>query len=230
MGIYVFRKQVLMDVLRNEGLLDFGRDVLPHLIKAGARCVAYTFPGYWADVGNVQAYWEANVALLSENPALDLYDPLWVIHTQSQERAPSKFGPDAQAAGNLISNGCRIDGTVERSVLSPGVYVAEGAVVRDSIVLNDTIIEAGAVVDRCIIDKRVLIRAGAQVGHGEESTPNAAMPEVLNTGLTLVGKDAVVPAGITIGRNVVVHAGTAESAFGKKKSVASGADVGKAQR
>lgn len=230
MGIYVFRKQMLMDVLQDTSLMDFGRDVLPRLIKSGSRVFAYSFPGYWADVGNVQAYWEANVSLLAENPALDLYDPLWVVHTQSQERAPSKFGPNAQAAGNLISNGCRVDGIVERSVLSPGVYVAEGAIVRDSVILNDTIIEPGAVVDRCVIDKQVLIRAGAQVGSGDDSTPNAALPETLNSGITLVGKGAVVPANMVVGRNVVIHLGTLESAYGKKKAVPSGANVGKAER
>ncbi len=230
MGIYVFRKQVLMDVLQDNTLMDFGRDVLPRLIKNGARVFAYSFPGYWADVGNVQAYWEANVSLLSENPALDLYDPLWVVHTQSQDRAPSKFGPNAQAGGNLISNGCRVDGIVERSVLSPGVYVAEGAVVRDSVILNDTIIEAGAVVDRCVIDKQVLVRAGAQVGSGDDATPNAALPEALNAGITLVGKGAVVPPNVVVGRNVVIHSGTPESAYGKKKAVPSGANVGKAMR
>ncbi|MGL4650930.1 MAG: glucose-1-phosphate adenylyltransferase family protein, partial [Caldilineaceae bacterium] len=92
MGIYVFRKELLVEALRDNTLVDFGRDVLPKLIKSSARVYAHAFPGYWADVGNVQAYWEANVGLLSENPALDLYDPLWVVHTQSQERAPSKFG------------------------------------------------------------------------------------------------------------------------------------------
>jgi len=230
MGIYVFRKQVLVEALQDKRLLDFGRDVLPRLIKGGSRCYAYPFPGYWADVGNIQAYWEANVALLSENPALDLYDPLWVVHTQSEERAPSKFGPNAQAAGNLISNGCRVDGIVERSVLSPGVHVAEGAIVRDSVILNDTVIEPGAVVDRCIIDKSARIGAGAQVGSGDDTTPNAAMPEVLNTGLTLVGKAAVVPANAVLGRNVVVHAGATPADFGKKHVVRSGVDVGQARR
>ncbi len=226
MGIYVFRKEVLLEVLKDETLVDFGRDVLPAMVRGSHRCHAYTFPGFWADVGNVQAYWEANIGLLSENPALDLYDPKWVVHTRSEERAPSKFGAGAQAAGNLISNGCRVDGIVERSVLSPGVVVAEGAIVRDSIILSDTLIEAGAVVDRCVIDKGVVVRQGAHVGEGDENTPNKAMPEILNSGLTLVGKRSVIPAGVVLGRNVVVHSGVDESAFGKKKKIASGSEVG----
>lgn len=226
MGIYVFRKQVLIDILEQDGHVDFGRDILPLMVGGAANCYAHTFPGFWADVGTIQAYWEANMSLLAENPALDLYDPEWVVHTRSEERAPAKVGPSAQVGGNLLSNGCRVDGTVERSVLSPGVYVAEGAIVRDSIILSDTVIEAGAVVDRCIIDKRVVVGANARVGDGDDDAANQLMPQALNTGITLVGKDAVVPENMVIGRNVVVHAMATAKAFGKRKRIAGGSDVG----
>lgn len=229
MGIYIFRKEVLMDVLERSTHVDFGKDVLPAMLQNSHRVMAYTFPGYWADVGTVQAYWEANMSLLAESPALDLYDREWVVHTRSEERAPSKLGPKAEIAGNLLSNGCRVDGVVERSVLSPGVYVAEGAIVRDSVILSDTVIEAGAVVDRCIVDKFVQIGAGARVGDGDDNTPNGSMPEQINTGITLIGKRSVVPEGMTIGRNVVIHAHTREESY-KRKKVASGSDVGKSMR
>lgn len=226
MGIYIFRKDVLVNILQTNDYIDFGKDVLPAMLSDSCRVMAYTFPGYWADVGTVQAYWEANMSLLAESPALDLYDREWVVHTRSQERAPSKLGPKAQIAGNLISNGCQIHGSVDRSVLSPGVFVAEGAIVRDSVILNDTVIEAGAVVDRCIVDKHVHIGAGARVGDGDDNTPNTAMPEQINTGLTLVGKGSVIPDGLVVGRNVVIHAHTGPEAY-KRKKIASGADVGK---
>ena len=226
MGIYIFRKDLLIDLLERSSYTDFGKEVLPAMVKERSRVLAYTFPGYWADVGTVQAYWEANMSLLAENPALDLYDREWVVHTRSEERAPAKLGPKAEVAGNLISNGCQVDGSIERSVLSPGVYVAEGAVVRDSVILSDTIIGAGAVVDRCIVDKFVKIGAGARVGDGDDNTPNATMPEQINTGLTLIGKRSVVPDNMTIGRNVVIHANTGEEAY-KRKKIASGSNVGK---
>lgn len=230
MGIYVFRKQALMDILTSDQSVDFGRHILPHLVGSDYKLQAYTFPGYWADVGTVQAYWEANMGLLAEEPALDLYNPEWVVHTRSEERAPSKFGANALVAGNLFSNGCQIHGTVERSVLSPGVYVAEGAVVRDSVILNDTRIEAGVVVDRCIIDKHVVIGQGAQIGVGDDNTPNKEMPEQINTGLTLVGKNALVPEGVNIGRNVVVHPFADAKTFGRRKNIASGTNLGKNMR
>lgn len=230
MGIYIFRRELLIRLLQESNHIDFGKDVLPAMIHGSYNVFAYPFPGYWADVGTVQAYWEANMSLLAESPALDLYDPQWVVHTRSEERAPCKIGPTAQVSGNLLSNGCRVDGIVERSVLSPGVYVAEGAVVRDSILLNDTIVEAGAVVDRSIIDKGVHIGAGARVGDGEDNTPNASHPEVINTGITLVGQSSIIPENIILGRNVVVHADTPAEAFGKRKRIPSGTSIGKDAR
>ena len=230
MGIYIFRKDILIEVLENSKYVDFGHDVLPALLKQQRAVYTYLFPGYWADVGTTQAYWEANMSLLAENPALDLYDPDWVVHTRSQERAPAKIGHAAQVNGNLLSNGCRVDGTVERSVLSPGVYIAEGAAVRDSVILNDTVVEAGATVDRCIVDKEVVIGRSAQVGEGDDNTPNTSLPGSINTGLTLIGKGSRVPEGLAIGRNVVVHPYSADKAFGKRKLIASGTDVGKSMR
>ena len=207
MGIYVFDRDLLVDWLIGEGRdqRDFGREVIPSLLAAGKRLYVYHYQGYWVDVGTVQAYWEANMALLAETPALDLYDPEWVIHTRSEERPPVLLGSEAQVDGNLLSDGCRVDGRVVRSVLSPGVYVAPGAVVRDSIILTDTEIGPGAVVDRAIVDENVVIGEGAQVGAGDDNTPNRELPNLLNTGLTLVGKGAEIPARAIIGRNCVIR-------------------------
>lgn len=230
MGIYIFRKSLLISLLQSSDYVDFGKNVLPAMLEDDYGVSAYTFPGYWADVGTVQAYWEANMSLLAENPALDLYDRDWVVHTRSEERAPAKIGAKAQVNGNLLSNGCRVEGVVERSVLSPGVYVAEGAVVRDSVILSNTTIGPGAVVDRCIIDKNVQIGAGVRAGDGDDNTPNIQKPQEINTGITLIGKGSIVPEGMVIGRNVVIHAHTPESGYGKRKKVASGQDVGEAVR
>ena len=145
---------------------DFGGNVVPAMLDGGARVYGYRYSGYWQDVGTIQSYWEANLALLEDRPELDLYDPDWVIHTRSEERAPAKVGATAQIHRSLISHGCVIDGTVVNSVLSPGVRVDVGAVVRDSIVMFDSVIRAGAVVDRAILDKEVVVGQGAIVGEG----------------------------------------------------------------
>ena len=226
MGIYIFRRSLLVETLQAQDYLDFGRDVLPALVAQPRLVRAYAFPGYWADVGNVQAYWEANMSLLAEDPALNLYDPDWVVHTRSEDRAPAKLGGNAQVGGSLISNGCWVDGTVERSILSPGVRVAEGAVIRDSVILADSVIEAGAFADRCVFEKRAWIKAGARVGDGDDNAANKLSPQVLNTGLTLVGEGSSIPEGMVLGRNVVVHPLSDEKAFGPHKKIASGSDVG----
>jgi glucose-1-phosphate adenylyltransferase len=212
MGIYVFKAAVLKDILANPAMNDFGRDVLPAIINTH-KVSAYTFEGYWADVGTLQAYWESNMALLAETPALDLYDPEWVIHTRSEEQPPVQIGPNAWVGGNLLSNGCIIEGVVERSVLSPGVRVAAGAVVRDSVIMNDTVIMPNAKIERAIIDKEVHIGEGVEVCYGVDNVPNRYHPDRLNTGLTVIGKRACLPAGLKIGHNVIINPGVDESRF-----------------
>ncbi|HET7676933.1 MAG TPA: glucose-1-phosphate adenylyltransferase [Candidatus Limnocylindrales bacterium] len=207
MGIYVFSKKALLHWL-DEERIDFGRHVIPAMLDGGARVFGYRFDDYWQDVGTIESYWQANMDLLEEHPQLDLYDRDWLIHTRSEERAPAKIGPTANVHRSLVSHGCIIAGTVERSVLSPGVRVDIGAVVRDSIVMFDTVIRAGAIVDRAIIDKEVSIGPNAMVGFGDDyGTVNRQEPERLNTGITVVGKRAVIPRGVRIGRNVRVAEG-----------------------
>ena len=224
MGVYVFGKRALKRWL-SEDRTDFGAHVIPAMIDGGARVFGYRFDGYWQDVGTIQSYWESNTALLADQPELDLYDRDWLIHTKSEERAPAKVGPTAQIHRSLISHGCVIDGTVVNSVLSPGVRVGVGAVVRDSIVMFDTVIRSGAVVDRAIIDKEVIVGQGATVGDGPDlDTPNRAEPGRLNTGITVVGKRSVIPRGVRVGRNVRIAEGVRTADFGTRV-VRSGSSV-----
>jgi glucose-1-phosphate adenylyltransferase len=227
MGVYVFQRDVLVEALTSgPGKLsrDMGSEIIPRLVSS-RRVFAYRFFGYWVDAGTVQAYYEANMTLLGETPALDLYDPDWVIHTRSEERPAALIGPEARVEGNLLCDGCRVDGTVLRSVISPGVYVAPGAVVRDTIIMTDSVIETGAQVDRAILDKRARVEEGARVGWGDDNTPNQRWPERLNTGLTLVGKGAVIPQGTTVGRNAVIYPRAMTEAF-PGKEVPNGETIG----
>src|SRR4051794_25170428 len=204
MGVYVFSKKALRRYLTDDRP-DFGKDVIPAMLDADARVFGYRYNGYWQDVGTIQSFWETNMALLEDMPELDLYDKDWVIHTRSEERAPAKVGATAQVHRSLISHGCVINGTVVNSVLSPGVRVDVGAVVRDSIVMFDSVIRTGAVVDRAIIDKEVLVGPGTVIGEGTDpDTPNEREPGRLNTGITVIGKRAIIPRGTRIGRNVRV--------------------------
>ncbi len=210
MGIYVFNTDILIRRLSEGGpekpRIDFGKDVIPAMV-AEDRVFAHRFKGYWVDVGTIQSYWETSMQLLDPSLDFDLFDPNWLIRTRSEERPPAKIGPQAKVTQSIICNGCTIRGTVIHSVLSPGVYVSPGAVVRDSVVMNDTWIGPGAVLDRVIIDKKVVVGAGARVGFGDDLTvPNRKQPDKLNCGVTVVGKAAHIPAGITVGRNVIINA------------------------
>jgi glucose-1-phosphate adenylyltransferase len=224
MGVYVFSKKALRRFL-TEDRADFGSHVIPAMLEEGARVFGYRYNGYWQDVGTIQSFWETNMALLEDDPELDLYDKDWVIHTRSEERAPAKVGPTAHVNRSLISHGCVIDGTVVNSVLSPGVRVDVGAVVRDSIVMFDAVIRSSAVVDRAILDKEVVVGPGAIVGEGPyPDKPNKQEPSRLNTGITVVGKRAVIPRGVRIGRNVRVAADVRSVDF-DRRVVKSGASV-----
>jgi len=211
MGIYVFSRETLTHVLIEDARAaetgvpptqhDFGRNIIPAMLARGERVYAYPFTGYWQDVGTIQSYWDAHMELLGDHPAFDLYDPSWVIHTRSEERPPAHIRSGAQVVSSLISHGCIIKGHVERSVLSPGVVVEENAVVRDSIVLFDTVIGAGSVVDRAILDKEVVVGKNCQIGYGDDMTPNKLEPTRLNTGITLIGKRVHLPDNLKVGRN-----------------------------
>jgi glucose-1-phosphate adenylyltransferase len=229
MGIYVFSTRALMKWL-SDARPDFGRDVIPAMLDGGARVYGYRFEEYWQDVGTVESYWQSSMDLLEEQPALDLYDRNWLIHTKSEERAPAKLTPTANVHRSLISHGCIVAGTVEHSLLSPGVRVEVGAVVRDSIVMFDSVIKAGAIVERAIIDKEVTVGPNAVVGEGSDlATANRDEPGRLNTGITLVGKRAVIPRGVRIGRNVRIAEGTRAADF-PRRLVRSGESVGPRSR
>jgi glucose-1-phosphate adenylyltransferase len=230
MGIYVFRTQALIRRLTEDAHLpdsthDFGHDVLPRMLALGDRLYAYPFKGYWVDVGTVQAYWESNMDLLLDDPPLKLLDRRWVVHTRSEERPPVNIRTGAVVSHSLITDGCVIEGRVEYSVLSPGVRVGAGAVVRDSIVLTDCHIAPEAIVDRAIVDKNVAVGAGARIGFGTDYTPNRLDPQGLNTGITLVGKNTRLPAGLRVGRNCVIYSDLTEDDFWTDV-IASGQNVG----
>ncbi|MGM9992988.1 MAG: glucose-1-phosphate adenylyltransferase family protein [Candidatus Bruticola sp.] len=231
MGIYVFRKDFLVKILTEHDLNDFGRDLLPYVISQHHRVFSYYFPGYWADVGNIQSYWEANMSLLAEEPALDLYDSGWVIHTRSMDQAPVRIGYQAKVADNILSNGSKVDGDVSRSVISSGVVIEEGAIVRNSILMRGVYVKKGCVIDHCIIDCDCVIGENCQVGVGEDIVPNREMPSVLNTGLTLIGKARILAPGTVVGRSVIIHpAHGVKIAPEVTGEIGSGASVGEAER
>jgi len=216
MGVYLFKKDVLQRCLEDDARNmtskhDFGQNIIPRMIGKD-KISAYNSDGYWWDVGTVHTYWQANTELLGMSPS-PLFSVDWPIHTKEEERPPAIVSETANVINSLISNGCVIEGRVEQSVLSPGVMVLEGAVVKDSIIMSDSVIGPYSVVDYSILDKEVVVEAGCHLGFGDDFRANHRDPEQLNTGLTIVGKRAKLPPGVKIGHNCVIYCGVGEDDF-----------------
>ena len=185
---------------------DFGKDILPKMVKDGARVFAYPYNGYWMDVGTAASYWKAHMDHLEDKPPFDLNDRSWIVHTRTEERPPVWIARGATIDNSLICDGCEISSTAQviRSVLSPGVIVRPGAVIRESILLTDTVIESEATIERAIIDKRVQIQSQARVGGMIEA------PEPL---LTMVGKNSKIPQGYVVEPGAVIGTDVIESDY-----------------
>lgn len=205
LGIYVFRKEVLLERLSvaSEGRHDIVYDVIIPLVTE-ARAKAFVFNGYWADVGWLEDYYASSMTLVREPHVLDLNNPSWRIYTAMGIRPPSLMGKTARIQSSLIANGCRVDGEVRRSVLFPGVTVQAGARVEDSIVFSDSSIEGGATVRSSILDKMTRVGREAFIGFGNPTCANSLYPDVLSSGITVIGKRSSVPEGIRIGRNCLI--------------------------
>jgi glucose-1-phosphate adenylyltransferase len=169
MGIYIFnwrllRKSLEEDCRNLSSNHDFGKNVIPRLLAEGWRLFAHYFTGYWKDVGTIESFWEANMDLLDDRPKLNLHDPEWHVYSVNQVRPPHYVAATAKISQSIISDGCTVFGDVERSVVFPGVHIAEGVKVKDSIIMPYANIGAHAEVFRSIVGSGCRIEAGAIVG------------------------------------------------------------------
>ena len=199
MGIYVFnwdvlKKFLLADEEDPKSSNDFGKNVLPAMLNAGERMFAYRFDGYWKDVGTIDSLWEANMDLLAPSDPLALYDPGWKIYSRNPCQPPHFLADTAHVENSLITEGCRVGGEIDFSVLFAGVTVEEGAVVRDSIIMPGSVVKKGALVQYAIIAENTVIGENAKVGERPELVEDKSQwgVAVIGNGVT-VGKGAVVP-------------------------------------
>jgi glucose-1-phosphate adenylyltransferase len=195
MGIYLFNRTILdrllwEDHMKQDSSHDFGKDILPRLVNLGGKVFAYPYEGYWVDVGTVNSYWQAHMDLLNTPSPLDMYNRNWIIHTRTEERPPAKIMRGAVVEDSLISNGCLIEpgAQIIRSVLSPGVQVMAGSIIKESILLTDTMIGRDCLLERAILDKMVCLGDNASIGEGQDN----------ELYIPMVGKNAILPAGITV--------------------------------
>ncbi len=206
MGIYIFSWPVLRDALRalkSQSGLDFGMHVLPYCREKGLRIFAYRFDGYWRDVGTLTSYWEANMDLLDDIPGLNLSEQHWQIYTKGDIVQPAYLDAGSNVEHSLIGEGAEVFGTVENSIIGPGVAIGPGAFVKDSILMQETVVGRGAKLDKVIAAQGVRIGEGSIVGTGEmaESIYNR---KVYDSELVTIGENSIIPPGVTIGRNTAI--------------------------
>ena len=206
MGIYVFSWQTLRKYLTEDEAdpaseNDFGKNVIPAMLRDGERMAAYRFAGYWKDVGTLESLWDANMDMLSPESGLDLLDESWPIYARSVNAPPAYLGAESQVTHSAINRGSEMEGTVENSVLAPNVKVGKGARVSYSVLMPGTEVKPGAVVEYAILGENCSIGEGCQVGGTPESTAPAPW------GLTVLAPECVledgkkVRPGVMLGRN-----------------------------
>ena len=209
--IYVFKTDVLLAALdanaKTGKNFHFYDAILPKTIKAG-RAFGYVFDGYWEYSRTIDEYFSANMELVREPSQIDL--AAWQVRTNPSqtsggELVPARFLRGSSVTSSIVPGGCRIEGEVVSSVLSPNVVLKKGARVVNSIILHDTVIGEGALVENAILDKHVQVGAGARIGQGNAQVANREIPHSLSRGITVIGRDTSIQAKAKVGTNVLVH-------------------------
>lgn len=206
MGIYIFsydklRKYLVEDEADENSENDFGKNIIPNMLNDGQRLYAWSFDGYWKDVGTIDSLWEANMDLLNPSVPLDLYDESWKIYARNPVMPPQYVGDSAVVNNSMISEGCEVYGDAHFSVLFPGVIVEEGAKIHNSIIMPGTVVKKGAVIEYAIVAENAVIDENAKVGSDPTITEGDWGVAVVGAGIH-VGKNAVVPAKSMIEENV----------------------------
>ena len=167
MGIYIFNREFLDKYLKTDASdetssHDFGKNIIPNMLKNQARIFSYKFEGYWKDVGTIESLWQANMDLLQDEPPFSI-NSSWNIYSANPSLPPHFVGADADISRSMINEGSMVLGTVSHSVLSAGVKVGKGAKVTNSVIMPFAVIEDNAVVDHAIVAQNSVISASAQV-------------------------------------------------------------------
>ncbi|MBE6468593.1 MAG: glucose-1-phosphate adenylyltransferase [Coriobacteriaceae bacterium] len=189
MGIYIFSTAALVEALEADAIdqrssHDFGNDIIPKMLEEGRRLYTYEFTGFWKDVGTIASFHETSMDLLGEHPDFDLFDKSFPVLSNITMRPPHYIGPDARVSDCLISNGCRIYGTVRHSIISTDAVVHERAVVEDSVLLPGSEVKAGAHVRRAILGENAVVEEGVKLGSVDATRDTA-----------VVGNDVVIGKG-----------------------------------
>ncbi|OGR06025.1 MAG: glucose-1-phosphate adenylyltransferase [Deltaproteobacteria bacterium RIFOXYD12_FULL_50_9] len=201
--VYCFKPKALFEVLaannQEDDSYEFGRDIIPRMMSDNRKVYGYKFKGYWGYTRTIEEYWQTSMDLLGPDPKIRLEE--WGLRTNLDHRGlcdcqPLKVGSNASIQDSLVYNGCTVEGTVEHSIIFPGVQVKKGATVKDSVLFFNNTVETGASINRVVSDVNVRFGAGAQVGAKEEGPE----PEI-----TVVGWNNTIPDGAIIGGDCTIY-------------------------
>ena len=206
MGIYIFTWSLLREALlaqKDVPNCDFGKHVIPFCHERGERIFAYEYNGYWKDVGTLGSYWEANMELIDIVPVFNLYEEFWKIYTRTDSLPPQYIAGNAHVERSLLGEGSEIYGEVYSSIIGADVVVEEGAVVRDSIIMQGAVIGAGTHLEKCIIAEGTVIGKNCDLGVGEYAESKLDK-KVYVFDLVTIGENSVVPDGVRVGKNTAI--------------------------
>ncbi len=211
MGVYIFswdklRSYLEADEADKKSSNDFGKNIIPAMLNAGEKMMAYPFDGYWKDVGTITSLWEANMDMLGNPPVLDLNDPSWRIYTHNLALPPHYMDKTAKVSDSLVTEGCVARGVVKHSVLFAGTHEDINTEIYDSVVFPNTFVGKNCTVHKAIIGENVIIGDGCTIGgplRDGETVDNK-----LTDDITLIGNDVVIPAGTYVPQGAVVNAET----------------------
>lgn len=169
MGVYIFNTKILkqyleIDALDMESDNDFGKNVIPRMLSDKKKMYAYSFAGYWKDVGTIDSYWMASMDILNDNTPLDIFDHNWAIYSLNPQYPPHFLAGGARIKRAMVSEGCLIYGDIENSILFPGVIIARGVKVKDSVIMSKVRIETNAKIEKAIIGENTIVGEGSIIG------------------------------------------------------------------
>ena len=204
MGIYIFswqkmRAYLIADENDPASSNDFGKNIIPNMLAAGEKMVAYRFEGYWKDVGTLDSLWDANMDMLSPGSGLNLLDKDWPIYGRTPSCPPAYVGETSDVGNSAIAKGCVIEGEVKNSVLSVGVTVEEGAQVSYSVLMPGAVVKAGAVVQYAILGENAVVAKGAKVGAAPETAEDPAA-----WGITVLGPNTKLAENEVVGAKTML--------------------------
>ena len=222
MDIWVFNRETLLnrldDYIEEVQGYSFDKDIFPKLVHH-SRLYGYKHKGYFGHARSIDEYWSTNMELLRNSGRIHIED--WGIRTNLQnestcDRPPTLFGAGARVSHSLIYNGCEIKGSVESSIIFPGVRVAEGARVRNSILMYDSTVDEDATLNKAILDVEVNVGCNTRIGLDGENIPNEHLLDSLTSGITVIGRNTYIPKDMRIGKNCIIYPNLDEGDFNKR--------------